>query len=180
MAVMATYGLLPFIVETVTATEQVTPILTDVTLPCSFVLFAAVVWWERRYRLLAPLYGFSAVVGALALFEVSWHVVGATSPGFGYPVNQAGWIFLGTWSAFGFATAAQWRVSKPIVVLGMLFVGVVAAWRLDGYPQLATGGWPGLWFNAGAKALAFLFMAALVAPPFRERSGRLLLRSGRP
>jgi hypothetical protein len=176
IVVMAVYGLVPFLIGTVTATEQVTPILTDVTLPCSVGLFGAALWWGRRLRPLAPVFAFSAVVAALALFEDTWHLVGSTSPGFGFSINQAGWIILGTWTAFGLASAREWRVSVATGILGLLFMGVFVAWRVDGYPQLATGGMTALWFNGASKALAFLFVGALVAPTGGRRLWEILAR----
>jgi hypothetical protein len=163
-AVILEFQLLPFLIGTAGLHENVTPVLEFATVPLSLALLAVGILKFRDRRLLAPVYAISGVVAALALFEDTWHAFGALSPSYGYPLNQEGWLILGSWTAFGFATASRWRPSPYLLAAGSGFAAMFVLWYTLGYPQLGTGGSIALGLNWATKFLAFLVILALLVP----------------
>ncbi|MCI4329262.1 MAG: hypothetical protein L3J80_00105 [Thermoplasmata archaeon] len=163
--VLLQFGLLEYLVQTASLESNVSPVLIFATLPLGIALFLVALraCWDARW--LAPFYAVSAVVGALALFEDTWHAFGYLAGSPAVTLNAVGWILLGVCTLFGCATFPKWRASPLSLLLLVAFIGGFAVWLSIGYPQLPGGNVEGLALNWTTKVLAFLLFSAILWPP---------------
>lgn len=144
-----------------------TPILLYATYPASVALFGFAVYRLRAERLLSLYYAASAPILAIVLFEDLWHLFGGFAPTFPAhlkDVNAAGFLILGTWTAYGAITVRFWTFGR---LQGIGFAGYLvgwSAWFLAGYPQVAGGSEVAFAFNLGLKWLSFAVVALLLVP----------------
>jgi len=139
--------------------------ITVLTYPLALVSVVLAGWWLRRFGWWrAALVALTVPFGWLMLFEVPWHLVGSLSPGYPFPVNEAGWIILASWSAVGALSFPYWRVTRWFVGTALVFVLLWAGWLAAGYPQIASGSAVALSFNYTLKGWAFVTFMVLLWP----------------
>ena len=143
--------------------------LFPITYASALVTIAVAAYqFRKRIGLSMPLsliYGVGLATGAVGLFELIWQGLGYLV----YPNLIQGGIWLpnyvlnGSWIFLSFGSIQYWRISRPFLTTGLVFVACWALWLALGFPQVfLSASVVAFAFNSVLKVLSFVLFLSLV------------------
>lgn len=126
-----------------------------------FYLYALknrIVWWRNM------LLSFSAMIGPVAVFEVTYDIVGKmVRPELFLGTTLAGFILNASWITLGICCLPYWKLSKIFSWMLAVYLVIWGAWALIGFPQIydPNSSWAYV-MNAPLKLISFGLYASLL------------------